>query len=266
MQYHGIFKDIKENCINIIESEIYEDYFATFYHKFCDKTNYDLAYYIDQAFSFNNKEIKILELACGTGRITIPLVKKQFNVTAIDLSSSMLDVLRNQANKLPRKLKRNLTLKQINILDIDFNEEFDLVILPATTICLLNKDEINILFDNVYYALKKNGKFIFDFINEAEERDDFVNGNREVIEIDKDELCMYQEFKDYKNRVSIVDFYVEKQNKKYMTSTIKNMINKNIIIEAVKKSKFNNNNLCSEFLNSFQSNELIINILEKVGD
>ena len=120
MIYYGIFDEIKKSNMEVTESEIYDDYFATFYHKFCDKTKYDLEAYIDIAYSFNKKDVNILELACGTGRITLPLLERGFKVTAIDLSESMLNILKLQAQKLPRRINKNMTLKKLNILDIDY--------------------------------------------------------------------------------------------------------------------------------------------------
>ena len=75
---------------------------------------------------------------------------------------------------------------------------------------------------------------------------------------------MYQEFKDYKNRQAVVNFYVEKDDKKYLTSTNKRMITNKIIKEAIEKSNFNKFN--EEDLDKYQSNGIIINTLIKDRD
>lgn len=44
-------------------------------------------------------EYSILDIGCGEGAITIPLAKKVSNVTAIDLSAEMLELLKEKAHK-----------------------------------------------------------------------------------------------------------------------------------------------------------------------
>ena len=38
-----------------------------------------------------DKEAKILELSCGTGRLTIPIAKEGYNITGVDYTASMLN-------------------------------------------------------------------------------------------------------------------------------------------------------------------------------
>ena len=38
-----------------------------------------------------DKEAKILELCCGTGRLTIPIAKEGYNITGVDYTASMLN-------------------------------------------------------------------------------------------------------------------------------------------------------------------------------
>ena len=45
------------------------------------------------------QEYSILDIGCGEGVITIPLAKKVSNVTAIDLSAEMLELLKEKAQK-----------------------------------------------------------------------------------------------------------------------------------------------------------------------
>ena len=41
-----------------------------------------------------NKNSKILELCCGTGRLTIPIAKDGYNICGVDYTSSMLEQAR----------------------------------------------------------------------------------------------------------------------------------------------------------------------------
>ena len=42
----------------------------------------------------------ILELACGTGNLTIPLTKKNYDIAGIDISEEMLSAAREKAVKV----------------------------------------------------------------------------------------------------------------------------------------------------------------------
>lgn len=263
MRYYNIFKNIKDVGLEVKESEIYEDYFAEFYHKFCDRTKYDLDFYTEQAFSLGKKDVKILELACGTGRISIPLLARNFKVEAVDLSEAMLEILKKGVDNVPRKFKNNIIIKKKNILELDYNDEFDMVIFPATTICLIKDKDIELLFEVVYKALKKGGKFVFDYVKEDGNKTGFKSSQRQFVEIDKDELCIYQEFKDYDKLQATVNFYVEKGSNKYLTSTTKNMVLREKIEEVIEKSKFSPEKYTFKVINESDDSRLIMNILQK---
>jgi len=59
--------------------------------------------FIEQEVGFN-KSIRILDIGCGTGRHSIELSRRGYNVTGIDLSDSLLvkarGKLRNRGSKL----------------------------------------------------------------------------------------------------------------------------------------------------------------------
>lgn len=71
-------------------------------------SNYRLADFYDDIYSFNDdisfwlkstaNSNKILELASGTGRITIPLLKNGHEVWAIDYSDEMIKSCETRAN------------------------------------------------------------------------------------------------------------------------------------------------------------------------
>ena len=62
--------------------------FAFVYDELMDDVDYDgWVNYIEQIIKNENAEVKnILELACGTGNITIPLAKKNYDIAGIDIS------------------------------------------------------------------------------------------------------------------------------------------------------------------------------------
>jgi ubiquinone/menaquinone biosynthesis C-methylase UbiE len=53
----------------------------------CKDFTEDIAFWIRQARKYGGP---ILELACGIGRITLPLAKEGFKITGLDIAESML--------------------------------------------------------------------------------------------------------------------------------------------------------------------------------
>jgi SAM-dependent methyltransferase len=70
----------------------------------------------------------VLELACGTGRIALPLAERGLEVTGVDLSEGMLAIARRKAASLPEAAQRRLTLvrQDMNALSLGrrFNSAF----------------------------------------------------------------------------------------------------------------------------------------------
>ena len=60
-----------------------------------------------------DKEAKILELCCGTGRLTIPFAKEGYNITGVDYTASML----NQA--IVKAEKEHLSIDFVEKNDIE---------------------------------------------------------------------------------------------------------------------------------------------------
>jgi SAM-dependent methyltransferase len=98
------------------------------------------------------KNASVLDLGCGPGLpITKELVNRGFNVTAIDISDTMIE--------LARKNVPNAKFIIISMTDIEFNNEFDGIISSFTMLCLDVKN-FKKTAHKVSNALKKNGLFL----------------------------------------------------------------------------------------------------------
>ncbi len=109
-----------------------------------------------------NKNSKILDAACGSGRHSILLTEKGFNVTAFDLSKTLLNIGKKKAKEL------NLDINFINadIRKFFINTQFDLVVNLFTSFGYFETDEENYRFiKNAFSMLNKNGKYVLDFLN-----------------------------------------------------------------------------------------------------
>ncbi|MGB9936515.1 MAG: class I SAM-dependent methyltransferase [Methanobacterium sp.] len=109
-----------------------------------------------------DKNFKILDIGCGTGRHDIELAKRGYNVTGIDLSPSMIAKAEENAKKAD--------VIDFNIADArdpHYENEFDLVIMLCEGgFPLMETDEMNFeILKNAARALKNGGKFIFTTLN-----------------------------------------------------------------------------------------------------
>jgi len=111
----------------------------------------------------SNKGLKILDVGCGTGRHSIELTKRGYDVTGIDLSEGQLTRARQKAQE------ENLNIKFLkeDARNLPFNGEFDLAIMLCEGgFPLMETDEMNFeILKSVTKSLKKKAKFIFTTLN-----------------------------------------------------------------------------------------------------
>lgn len=111
----------------------------------------------------HDKNRKILDIGCGTGRHDVELTKRGYNVTGIDLSESMIEKAIENARKANVKIDFNVA----DARNPHFDNKFDLVIMLCEGgFPLMETDEMNFeILKNAVNALKKGGKFIFTTLN-----------------------------------------------------------------------------------------------------
>jgi len=110
------------------------------------------------------KEIdaEILELCCGSGRLTIPLAKGGLKITGVDNSMTMLE----QAKKKAKEQKLEISFIEADIRNLELTKRFDLIFIPFNSIHHLYQNQD--LFDTLKVArnhLKDDGVLIFDCYN-----------------------------------------------------------------------------------------------------
>jgi 2-polyprenyl-3-methyl-5-hydroxy-6-metoxy-1,4-benzoquinol methylase len=109
-----------------------------------------------------NKNAQILELCCGTGRLTIPIAKEGFNITGVDYTTSMLEEAKLKAFKEALKIK----FIEADIRTLDLQEKYDLIFIPFNSIHHLYKNEgLFQAFKAVKKHLNDGGLFLLDCFN-----------------------------------------------------------------------------------------------------
>ena len=133
-------------------------------------------------FRFVKDYIKgdVLELACGSGTFTKMIVNVANTVVAVDNCSDMLN-LAMQNNFKDRKY---ITFVNDSMLEFKPMKSMDTAVCVCDGVNYISKDELIILFKNVYNTIKINSYFIFDISSSYKLRE--VIGNNVFYEDDDD--------------------------------------------------------------------------------
>ena len=126
----------------------------------------------------DNPGMKILDLGCGPGLYAELLAQKGHSVTGVDFSENSIQYATRQA----KEKKLNIEYLEKNYLELDFENEFDLVILIYLDFCVLLPQEREKVLENIYRALKKGGLFICDVVNERNIEQKTISQSWEVQE------------------------------------------------------------------------------------
>jgi len=118
--------------------------------------------FIEEEISYN-KSSRILDIGCGTGRHSIELAKRGYNLTSVDLSDSQLERAKQKASE--EKVK--IDFRKADARELNFKNEFDLVIMLCEgAFPLMETDEMNYrILQNAAAALREKGKLIFTTLN-----------------------------------------------------------------------------------------------------
>jgi SAM-dependent methyltransferase len=117
----------------------------------------DVEFYVSEALKADGK---VLEVACGTGRIYLEMLDAGVDAYGIDISEEMLERLREKAGERGLEPK----VEKADMRDFDLDEKFSLVIIPYrsflhnTTI----EDQLSTL-ENIYEHLDDGGKLVLNF-------------------------------------------------------------------------------------------------------
>lgn len=110
-----------------------------------------------------NKELKILDIGCGTGRHSVELARRGYTVIGVDLSEAQL----RRAEDTARDAGVRVTFLRFDARKLPFSDDFDLaVMLCEGAFPLMETDEMNYqILQNAARALKPAGKLIFTTLN-----------------------------------------------------------------------------------------------------
>lgn len=187
---------------------------------------------------FADKDQKILDLGCGPGFYSKGLAKKGYSVTGVDLSKRSIEYAKSQVENE----ELDVEYKVKNFLELDYEEEFDVVLSMYCELGALTNNERDKLLKKINKALKPGGKFIFDV---------FTVNNRDKGELGRSWEVTQKGFWDPKPYLSLTETFLYPEADTYLNQII-------VVNEDEEISQY-------RVFEHFYNKETITEVLDKFG-
>lgn len=106
----------------------------------------------------------VLDLAAGSGRLTMPFLALGREVTAVDLSEGMLGLLSARLDEAPARLRERCTLVHADMREFSLGRRFGAVVLGTSSISLLDDRGRAALYGRVREHLAPGGRFLLSTV------------------------------------------------------------------------------------------------------
>ena len=149
---------------------LYDSFIAEYYDEspLVKSRHQDAAFYRDAARDYGDP---ILELGCGTGRITMALAEAGKRITGLDLSERMLERAVKKRASLIVEARERVHLVQGDMTHFDLGEKFRLILIPFRPFQhLLDVRQQMDCLGCVRRHLARGGRLIFDVFQTDAER------------------------------------------------------------------------------------------------
>lgn len=181
------------------------NYLAELYDVLTENVEYEVrSDYISDFFIANDIKPKtIVDLACGTCSMSIPFAKNGIDVIGVDSSEEMLSIASEKAISNGTSVQ----LVKANMQDFILPYKCDAVICSLDSINhLINEEDVQNTFKNVYSYLENDGIFIFD-VNTIYKHQNILFNNTFVFDEDDYYLVWDNEEVDDNTVRIILDFF-----------------------------------------------------------
>ena len=157
-----------ENVNNSFFDGFYKDIWRQFFPEKTTKAEVD--FIVEEAIL--NPGSNILDLMCGYGRHALEFARRKINVTAVD---NLPDYI-NEINEKSRSEQLPLQCICTDVLELQVDQKYDVVICMGNSLQFFNEEEIVRLLLNISEHLKPDGKL---FINTWSIAEIAMNGFKE---------------------------------------------------------------------------------------
>jgi SAM-dependent methyltransferase len=105
----------------------------------------------------------VLEIGCGTGRVTIPLARAGLDVVGIDLAEPMLAAARQRVADEPMLVRKRIRLLRGDMCDFRTEVACASAVIPASTFSvLLTREDQESTLSSIHACLRREGHLAFD--------------------------------------------------------------------------------------------------------
>ena len=162
----------------------------------------DVPFYLDYAARLGGD---ILELACGTGRLAMPLAEAGHTVWGLDLSLEMLGQCQEKMARHPQNVQERVSLFHMNMADFSFGRTFPLIILGLRSFQALTREKEQLsCLANVRNHLADDSLFIIDVFKPHEPIDEsWVREEQNNLETVDPRSGAYVRFADHPRKIDL---------------------------------------------------------------
>src|SRR5215475_3680498 len=111
------------------EKHLYDSFIADYYDTspMVTMRTQDVAFYSRAAHQYGDP---VLELGCGTGRVTLAIAEAGYRIVGLDISEKMLERAAEKRRVLGRETQERMQLLQGDMTRFELDEKFRLIIIP----------------------------------------------------------------------------------------------------------------------------------------
>ncbi len=151
----------------------------------------DVRFYLELVKRLRPK--RVLELAAGSGRVTVPLAAISadvgYDLVGLELAAPMLEEAERKKGELPEPQRQRLALVRGDLRDWAADEPFDLILTPCSSLThLLTLDDQIAAWRRAHDNLTAGGRFVVDLVmpNLPAYADSMQTPPRTPVEVDID--------------------------------------------------------------------------------
>jgi len=163
---------------------------------------------IDNVTRYIKDNTKVIDIGCGNGYSTIKFVKKKnIEIVGIDSSTEMIEQAKLALSKTENDFKERITFQTGDVLEINDQEKFDIVVTCRCLINLINFDEQKRALQNIHKLLRKDGLYIMsentlDGLNK-------INSMRAIVGLNEIPMRWHNQYFDEKLLFGFLEQYFE---------------------------------------------------------
>ena len=190
--------------------------FAEIYDKLQDIDYSSFVNYYEKIFSrFDVKPSLVLDIACGTGSVTIPMAKRGYDMIGIDLSEEMLGIAADKA----RAENADILFLNQDMTEFELYGTVDAAVCALDGINYLTDDgDLDKLFALMHNYLNPHGIFIFDINTEYKLKS--ILGENTFVYDEDGVYCVWESSYEDTDKICsfCLDFFTENNDGTYTRS------------------------------------------------